>query len=307
MICDAETAASDGHATREGVLDWIAGINHWAMPGVPVREAAALAKRGGFAALELNLDDKDEVNLETDAAAARGLRAAVEGEGLRIGGLSTSLYWRHSPTDEDAATRRKAQDIAKQQLQLAAELGAGTILVVPGLVGRANSGPATAYERAYAYAEEFLAALKPEAEAAGVDLGIENVFNKFLLSPLETRRIVDDANSPRIGVYFDVGNILLVGYPEHWITILGDRIRRVHLKDFSRSAGGYGAFVDIGAGDVDWPAVGAALHAIGYSGPLTAEVTPNAEQRADLEGYITRVGQQVAGVMALMREGAGGA
>lgn len=281
-------------------MNWIAGINHWAMPGVPVREAAALAKRAGFAAIELNLDEKDEVNLETDARTARALRAAVEAEGLQIGGLSTGLYWRYSPTDEDEATRRKALEIARRQLALAAELGAGAILVVPGQVGRATSGPATAYDRAYHYAEEFLAAVKPDAERAGVDLAIENVWNKFLLSPLETQRIVDDAGSERIGVYFDVGNILLYGYPEQWITILGNRIRRIHLKDFSRSTGGLGGFVDIGAGDVDWPAVGAALRAIGYAGPLTAEVFPSEEQRADIGGYVERIGRQVADVMARM-------
>lgn len=281
-------------------MNWIAGINHWAMPGIPVREAAALAKRAGFAAIELNLDDKDEVNLETDATTARALRAAVEGEGLRIGGLSTGLYWRYSPTDEDEPTRRRALEIARRQLALAAELGAGAILVVPGQVGRATSGPATAYDRAYAYAEEFLAAIKPEAEQAGVDLGIENVWNKFLLSPLETRQIVDKAGSERIGVYFDVGNILLYGYPEHWIAILGKRIRRIHLKDFSRSTGGLGSFVDIGAGDVDWPAVGAALRAIGYAGPLTAEVFPRPEERADIESYVAKIGRQVADVMARM-------
>ena len=282
-------------------MSWLAGINHWAMPGMPVREAAALARRAGFAAIELNLDEEGEVGLGTTDAAARALRAAVEGEGLALGGLSTGLYWRASPTAEDAATRERAREIARRQLHLAAELGAGAILVVPGLVGRAAEGPAARYDVAYRRAEEFLAALAPEAASAGVDLAIENVWNKFLLSPLEMARIVDDSGGARVGVYFDVGNILLYGYPEQWIAILGPRVRRIHLKDFRRAVGAApGGFVDIGTGDVDWPAVGAALTAIGYDGPLTAEVFPPQEERADLEGYVTRVGRQVADVIGRM-------
>ncbi len=97
-----------------------------------------------------------------------------------------------------------------------------------------------------------------------------------------------------MGVYFDVGNVLLYGYPEHWIDILGSRIRRVHLKDFRCAVGTLDGFVDIGAGDVDWEAVGAALGRAGYDGPLTAEVFPTAQDRSDVEAYVMRIGQQVA-------------
>lgn len=289
------------------MVEWIAGINHWALPGVPVREAAALATRAGFAAIELNLDEAGEVGLGTSEAAARALRAAVEGEGLRIGGLSTGLYWRYSPTADAAAIREKARDIAKRQLALAAALGAGAILVVPGQVGAAMGGPVVRYDVAYERAVAFLDALAPEAERAGVDLAIENVWNKFLLSPLEMARIVDDRRGDRVGVYFDIGNILLYGYPEQWIEILSGRIRRVHLKDFDRAVGTLKGFVDIGSGDVDWEAVGAALARARYAGPLTAEVFPSEVERADLAGYVARIGQQVAGVMRRMEQGAGGA
>jgi L-ribulose-5-phosphate 3-epimerase len=204
---------------------------------------------------------------------------------------------RHSPTAEDAATRARARTIAARQLELAAELGAGAILVVPGVVGRAAGGPLTRYDAAYERAAEFLIALAPTAERAGVDLAIENVWNKFLLSPLEMRRLVDEVGSPRIGVYFDVGNILNVGYPEQWLAILGGRVRRVHLKDFRREPPG---FVDIGGGDVDWPAVGVALRDAGYDGTLTAEVAPTPAERADLARYAARIARDVRGVMARM-------
>ena len=282
-------------------MSWIASINHWAMPGVAVREAAALAKRCGFGAIELNLDEDGEVGLTTTESDARELRDAVEGQGLQIAGVATGLYWRYPPTSDDPAVRRRAQDVAKRQLAMAAALGAGAILVVPGKAGEMMGGPVVRYDIAYARAEEFLAALAPEAESARVHLAIENVWNKLLLSPLEMKRFVEGPNSDHVGVYFDVGNILLYGYPEHWIEILGPRIRRVHLKDFRRSVGTLDGFVDIGSGDVDWPAVGAALRGIGYQGPLTAEVFPSAGDRADIEGYVAHIGRQVADVMQRMQ------
>ncbi len=264
------------------------------MPGLDVRAASALVKRAGFEAIELNLDEDGELGLRTGDEDARTLGRAVEEAGLRVGGLATGLYWRYSPTSDDAATRHKAADIARRQLSLAHALGAGAILVVPGGVGEPMGGPLVRYDVAYERAREFVVALAPQAASAGVDLAIENVWNKLLLSPLEMRQFVDEAASERVGVYFDVGNVLLYGYPEHWIDILGPRIRRVHLKAFRRAVGTLDGFVDIGAGDVDWEAVGGALRRSGYDGPLTAEVFPTAQDRSDVEAYVMRIGQQVA-------------
>lgn len=282
-------------------MGWQSGINHWAMPGVPVREAAGKAARAGFETIELNIAEDGELTPETDDAGAGALRTAVEEAGLSIGGVSSGLYWRYSPTSDDAATRQKAREIAKRQLELAAALGVGAVLIVPGQVGTGSGGPMVRYDTAYDRAAAFLADIAPVAEAVGVDIGVENVWNKMLLSPLEMRQIVDGVGSERVGVYFDVGNILLYGYPEHWIEILGSRVRRIHLKDYRRSGG----FCPIGEGDVDWEAVGAALNGIGYDGPLTAEVTPNEEERADMDAYVAKIYQQVAGVMQRMRIGAG--
>lgn len=288
-------------------MDVVSGINHWAIPDLAVREATALAKEAGFGAIELNLAEDGELGLQTSTAAAHALRAAVEETGLQIGGLSTSLYWRYSPTADDPAIRQRAREVAVRQLELGAALGVDAILVVPGQVGVAIGGPAVRYDVAYERAQDFLGALAPVAERAGVTLAIENVWNKFLLSPLEMRRLIDEIGSERVGVYFDVGNILLYGYPEHWIDILGARIRRVRLKDYARSIGGLQGFVDLGAGDVDWEAVGAALNRIAYRGPLTAEVFPSKEEREDLPGYVMKIGQQVAAVLARIEQGTAGA
>ena len=130
------------------------------------------------------------------------------------------------------------------------------------------------YDVCHDRASEALRQILPAAEQAGVALCIENVWNKFLLSPLEMRDFMDSFNSEMVGAYFDVGNVLLTGYPEHWIRILGRRIKRVHIKDFKRSVGTVEGFVDLLEGDVDFQAVQQALSDIGYDGYVTAEMLP---------------------------------
>ena len=112
------------------------------------------------------------------------------------------------------------------------------------------------------------------AEKVGVSIGLENVWNKFLLSPMEMRDFIDKIDSDFVGSYFDVGNVLFNGYPEHWIKILANRIKKVHFKDYRIAAGGLHGFVDLLAGDVNYPAVIDALKSVGYDGYVTAEMIP---------------------------------
>jgi hexulose-6-phosphate isomerase len=130
------------------------------------------------------------------------------------------------------------------------------------------------YDLAYERATEFIKAALPAAEKAGVTIAVENVWSKFLLSPLEMRAFVDQFGSKNVGVYFDVANTLAFGYPEHWIEILGSRIKRVHFKDYRRNVGTVDGFCDLLSGDVDWPAVMAALRKVGYNGWIAAEMIP---------------------------------
>ena len=116
--------------------------------------------------------------------------------------------------------------------------------------------------------------MAPYAAARGVVIGIENIWNKFLLSPLEMRDYIDEIASPWVGVFLDVGNMLAFGYPQHWIRILGRRIRKIHFKDYRRGMPGLAGFVDLLAGDVDWAAVTDALEEIGYAGWVNAEMCP---------------------------------
>jgi hexulose-6-phosphate isomerase len=134
------------------------------------------------------------------------------------------------------------------------------------------------YDIAYERAAEAFSVLSRDAEREGVKIGIENVWNRFLLSPVETARLVDEVGSPFFGVYFDVGNVIYIGYPEQWIEILGKRIFKIHLSDYRYSQAGLGAFVDLFAGDVNFPAVAKALKQTGYDDWLTVEMLPNYKQ-----------------------------
>jgi len=253
------------------------GINIWSFrEGTPIADCIRLAKKAGFDGIELSLNEEGELGLASTEKELRDISARLEEAELEIAGLATGLYWSYPMTSENAATREKAMDICKKQLEFAAALGVDTILVIPGAVGVdfIPDAEVVDYERAYERALEAVAKLAPYAQHTGVSIGIENVWNKFLLSPLELRSFLDAVGSEFVGSYFDVGNTVASGYPEQWIRILGRRIKKVHFKDYRRQAGGLHGFVDLLAGDVDYPAVMAALRAIGYDNYVTAEMIP---------------------------------
>lgn len=156
-------------------------------------------------------------------------------------------------------------------LEVAAGLGADAVLVVPGTVDGE-----TPYDVAIENALEGVRGLAPVAEKCRVSIALENVWNKFLLSPVEMRDFIDQCESEFVGAYVDVGNMIPYGYPEQWIRILGSRVRAIHMKDFRASVGNMGGFVMLMEGDVNWPEVAAALREIGYDRALTAEFGPYA-------------------------------
>ncbi|AIQ12025.1 sugar phosphate isomerase/epimerase family protein [Paenibacillus durus] len=253
------------------------GINIWSFrEGTPIKDCVRLAKAAGFDGIELSLNESGEMGLQTTEKEARALRESISEAGLEIAGLATGLYWSYAMTSESEANRTKAMDVCKKQLELAAVLGADTILVIPGAVGVdfIPGSEVVDYDKAYDRALEAIGNLAPEAEQLGVSIGIENVWNKFLLSPLEMRGFIDAIGSRFVGSYLDVGNIVHSGYPEQWVRILGGRIKKVHFKDYRREAGGLHGFVDLLAGDVDYPAVVSALREIGYDGYVTGEMIP---------------------------------
>ena len=235
-----------------------------------------LAKEAGFTGFEIDLSEDGPVNLKSSAADLKAVRALADKCGLPLSGLATALYWGANAGSADPEVRAKASAILQKQIECAAGLGIDAILVVPGAVG-VDFIPGceiVSYHLAYERARDFIKAALPAAEKAGVSLCIENVWNKFLLSPLEMKAFIDGFGSERVGSYFDVGNALATGYPEHWISVLGSRIKRVHFKDYRRAVGSADGFCDLLSGDVNWPGVVAELKTAGYSGWVAAEMIP---------------------------------
>ncbi|MFC4778175.1 sugar phosphate isomerase/epimerase family protein [Paenibacillus sp. GCM10023252] len=254
------------------------GINIWSFPGdMNITACIRTAKDAGFDGIELALNETGELSLGSTSDEVRSYRRLAEDIGIELTSLASGLYWSYSLTSSSAATRAKAKDIVRKQLEFASILGVDTILVVPGAVGVdfIPDSEVVPYEDAYNYALEAFTELAEDAEQHGVTIGLENVWNKFLLSPLEMRGFIDTIGSDYVGAYFDVGNVLATGYPEHWISALGPRIKKVHFKDYRRDAGGLHGFVDLLAGDVNYPGVVQALERINYSGYVIAEMIPS--------------------------------
>lgn len=231
---------------------------------ISILEKFKLLKSLGFDGVEMDSPsdlDRDEVI------------AARDETGLPIHGVVDSVHWRKTLSDADPSVRAEGLDGLKTALDDAHAYGASTVLLVPAVVNKDVS-----YADAYARSQAEIRKVLPLAQEHGVKIAIENVWNMFLLSPLEAARYIDEFESEWIGWYFDVGNIVNYSWPEHWIRTLGPRILKLDIKEYSRekrdNEGPYAGFrIEIGDGDCDWPAVNQALADIGYEGWATAEVS----------------------------------
>jgi len=258
------------------------GINYWAFmpeadgsPQDPIK-AMRSAKELGYDCFELTVEPTGIISLATSQQQAENVRKEADAIGIKLLTLASGLAWGTSPTHPDPTVRDKAVQNSIKMLEIASWLGVETILYLPGMVS-ATFIPDFApqpYDKVDAWAKEALKRILPTAEKLGVKIGVENVWNRYLLSPLEMKAFIDSFNSPLVGSYFDVGNIMLYGHPEHWIHLLGKRIFAVHLKDFRVNVGNLDGFVDLLAGDVNYWEVMRAFNAIGYDGPFTAEIVP---------------------------------
>ena len=265
------------------------GISIWSFPAQPLKDNFSLAQKAGFEGVEVALDAAGEVSLTSTEKDLLEVKKQAEEAGIRLYSVACGLYWDYWLNADSAAEREKAKDIVKKQLDTAQILGADTILVIPGCVNAdfADPNKVVDYQTTYERSLEALCELKSYAEKTGVAIGLENVWNKFLTSPMEMRDFIDKIGSDFVGSYFDVGNVLFNGYPEHWIRILGNRIKKVHFKDYRKAAGGLHGFVDLLAGDVNYPEVVKALEAIGYDGWVSAEMIPNYTYYTDAIIYNT--------------------
>lgn len=252
-----------------------AGINIWSFPSnLSLNEVFKIAKDAGFDGVEIALDEKGELSLESTEADVLRVKQMAYDNGISLYSLATPLFWPYPLSSNDKGIRQKAKDIVRRQIEVAKGLGCDTVLVIPGGVDVTfyPGYEVVDYDLVYDRALEAMLELKEHAEEYEVIIGVENIWNKFLLSPLEMRDFVDKIDSDFVKVYFDVGNVMLFGYPQQWIKILGNRICKVHIKDFRCHVGTLHGFVDLLSGDVPFPEVMKALKDIGYDDWLTAEV-----------------------------------
>ena len=245
-------------------------------------ERFALARAAGF----------DGIEMQTIASAdeAAEILAAAKTTGLRIHSVMNADHWRFPLSSGDAATVARSVAGMETSLRNAALWGADAVLLVPAVVDAATS-----YGDAWTRSQRVIRErLLPVARALDVVIAVEEVWNKFLLSPLEFARYVDEFDSPQLKAYFDVGNVVFYGFPQDWIHVLGSRIVKVHLKDFQLDRGnGRFAWKNLGEGDIDWTAVRRALSDAGYAGYLTTEV--GGGDASYLKDLARRVDRFVAG------------
>jgi len=255
--------------------------SYWIFDGgldgsLPIKSAMEQASKMGFEGIELGIASQGVLTHNTSQAECEEIVREAEKHGLEISGVASGESWTTSPTANDEDVRLKIIDFTQKALQITHWLGSDAYLFVPGAVEVffLPDAEVISYDVCYQRASEAISQLVPVAEKLGVAIAVENVWNKFLLSPLEMREFIDNFNTSQVGVYFDVGNVLLTGYPDQWIRILGPRIKRVHIKDFKLSVGNADGFVDLLEGDVDFEAVKQALSEINYDGYVTAEMIP---------------------------------
>ena len=256
-------------------------LNYWSLPGgldgtLPVEAALETAHRCGFEAIELCIGETGALGLGTGESRCRDILAYAEKIGIQVASAASGLYWNYALGSESPEDRERAVAALKQMIRITGWLKARTLLTIPGAVDIffQPGGPVISYDAVWDRSAEGMAKVLPLAQDCGVRLGIENVWNKFLLSPLEMARFIDQFQSSAIGAYVDVANVLPCGYPEQWLRILGPRVAGIHFKDFRRAVGTIEGFVDLLEGDVDWPAVTQAIAEIGYRGPVAAEMIP---------------------------------
>jgi len=223
-----------------------------------------LAKECGFEAVE--------IGTQPDPRLAEEYKKASDEAGLPIHSVMNMGHWQYPLTSPDPEVVARCLKGMETSLDNAKLWGAQTVLLVPGVVT-----PQVTYQQAWERSQREIRKLIPLAEQHKVIIGIEEVWNKFLLSPLEMAHYIDEFNSPWIRAYFDVGNVVLYGYPQDWIRTLGPRIIKLHIKDFTARHNKQIDktvldWVNLRDGDIDWKAVYEALKEIGYKGTATTEL-----------------------------------
>ena len=251
---------------------------------LPYVERFTVAREAGFEAVEMGTISAPEQAAEIREAALKA--------NLRIHSVMNADHWRLPLSSSDPDVVNGSVQGMETSLRNAALWGADAVLLVPAVVDAKTS-----YRDAWTRSQKVIRErLMPLARELKVVIAIEEVWNKFLLSPLEFARYVDDFESPWVKAYFDVGNVVFYAFPQDWIRTLGSRIVKVHLKDFSLDRkGSRFDWKNIGEGDIDWPEVRRALAEIGYTGYVTTELGGGDGSPAYLKDVAARVDRFLAG------------
>jgi len=254
----AESVALSLHAAG-AALPIKKGLVFDMLPGsMSVADRFKLARDAGFEVVQ--------APTTPDEHEAEQLKKAAEAAGIRIDSVMNMDHWKYPLSSGDAAVVAKSMEGMRTSLRNAKLWDSDAVLLVPAVVN-----PQTSYLEAWTRSQKQIRELIPMAAELKVVIAIEEVWNRFLLSPLEMKKYIGEFESPWIRAWFDVGNVVLYGYPQDWIRTLGKSIYKVHLKDFKRKEGGY-TWVNLGDGDVDWAAVRAAFAETGYAGSAIAEL-----------------------------------
>ncbi len=260
----ASFAATQGSLSQKPLLKKGLGIG-MIKEDLSLADKFKLIKDLGFDGVEMN----SPTGLVTSEVIGAAQKAGIE-----LPSVVNKDHWAKPLTDPDPEVRKQCIESVAESLQEVKEFGGDTVLLVPGVVNEKVS-----YEQAYNTALKSIKELIPHVEKTGIQIGLENVWNNFLLSPVEAKNFVDEINHPLIGWYFDVGNILRYGWPVHWIKTLNSRIKKIHIKEFSLKLmneeglrKGFG--VKLLEGDNNWPEVMKAISEINYQGGwITVEVS----------------------------------
>jgi hexulose-6-phosphate isomerase len=258
------------------------GITQFALGKVSLEEILSLCQEAGYQAVELVFaeDGRDlDVNMSADEIKKVGARCAAAG--VEISSV-VALYAEGGNllSRKKEEREQKARCVARS-LEIAGILGVDAVLLHPGALSAEGT-----YEEAWDDLRDALVSLAPRAQANRAVIAIENVWNRFLLSPRETAQFLDEVGSPWVGFYLDTANMMAYGYPEHWILSLGPRIKKVHFKDFKRREH---QFVNLLDGDTDWPRVMKLLRQVGYQGAVIHEVGGDHQTLVDLGGRMRRI------------------
>ena len=249
---------------------------------VSMAERFQLAKEVGFEQVEAPQTD--------DQARAEEIAKAASDAKVRIHSVMNGDHWRFPLSSGDPEVVAKSMKAMRTSLRNARLWGADTVLLVPAVVN-----PQTSYQQAWDRSRRQIAELIPEAEKLKVIIAVEEVWNKFLLSPLEFAHYVDEFKTPWVRAYFDVGNVVLYSYPQDWIRTLGKRIVKLHIKDFKfqqnpQTRKREADFVNLGDGEIDWKEIHKALGEIGYQGSATVELSGgDREYLADVSKRFDRI------------------